>query len=508
MSGPAGAFADPGLARLLGRWNARWAGCELFRTAAGLGWLSLHLQGTGRPAILLTALPGATVILAHTGPLPAPLGQVLAPTRDHPLCRLLQGGRLLACGALTPDRVACFHLTDGAGRDLFLLHKVFGAQGALSLLDSQAKLLWGSHRPPHPLLAAVPPSRVWTAAAENHQEEDHQEPDPGPSPAGEPPGALDLLAAKLAAHLAGQWAVQVKRLQRTTDRLVENVTADLANADRGEAYRRSAEALAANLHRVRQGQNELATIDLRDGSPLTIPLDPALSPAANLDAWFRKAGKAEKGRTILAERLQAATTTASRLAAALQELLDLQDPENRLGAAGPHSPQDGRADPMARLASLQRWRADHRELLPGAVARTGRSRNQTGPEEPLRPFRRYLIDGRWEAWVGRSNQENDELTHRASHPTDLWLHAQGVPGSHVILRTQGHPEQIPHRVLEKAAALAALHSKARHSGLVPVVYTERRYVRKPRKSAPGIAVCQREKTLFVAPAVAEGVVLA
>jgi predicted ribosome quality control (RQC) complex YloA/Tae2 family protein len=163
---------------------------------------------------------------------------------------------------------------------------------------------------------------------------------------------------------------------------------------------------------------------------------------------------------------------------------------------------------MARLAALQRWRADHREWFPDTPPKTQRRRDASGPEEPLRPFRRYLIDGRWEVWVGRSNQENDELTHRASHPADLWLHAQGVPGSHVILRTQGHPEQIPHRVLEKAAGLAALHSKARHSGLVPVVFTERRYVRKPRKTAPGIAVCQREKTLFVAPAVAEGVVLA
>jgi predicted ribosome quality control (RQC) complex YloA/Tae2 family protein len=64
---------------------------------------------------------------------------------------------------------------------------------------------------------------------------------------------------------------------------------------------------------------------------------------------------------------------------------------------------------------------------------------------------------------------------------------------------------VPRTVLEKAAALAALHSKARHSGLVPVVWTERRYVRKPRKAAPGTAVCLREKSLFVEPGVAPGV---
>jgi predicted ribosome quality control (RQC) complex YloA/Tae2 family protein len=116
------------------------------------------------------------------------------------------------------------------------------------------------------------------------------------------------------------------------------------------------------------------------------------------------------------------------------------------------------------------------------------------------------VDDRWEVWVGRNNKENDELTHRASHSKDIWLHAQGVPGSHVILRTAGKPEQVPRTVLEKAAALAAQNSRARHSELVPVIFTEKRYVRKPRKALPGTAVCLREKSLFVAPGLAPGVV--
>jgi predicted ribosome quality control (RQC) complex YloA/Tae2 family protein len=116
------------------------------------------------------------------------------------------------------------------------------------------------------------------------------------------------------------------------------------------------------------------------------------------------------------------------------------------------------------------------------------------------------VDDRWEVWVGRNNKENDVLTHRTAHSLDIWLHAQGVPGSHVILRTGGKPEQVPRSVLEKAAALAAMNSKARHSGLVPVIHTEQRYVRKPRKAPPGTAVCLREKSVFVEPALPQGVV--
>ena len=89
--------------------------------------------------------------------------------------------------------------------------------------------------------------------------------------------------------------------------------------------------------------------------------------------------------------------------------------------------------------------------------------------------------------------------------TSRVVSAQGVPGSHVILRTAGRPEQVPRTILEKAAALAALHSKARHSGLVPVIHTERRYVRKPRKAAAGTAVTLRDKSVFVEPGIAPGV---
>jgi predicted ribosome quality control (RQC) complex YloA/Tae2 family protein len=108
-------------------------------------------------------------------------------------------------------------------------------------------------------------------------------------------------------------------------------------------------------------------------------------------------------------------------------------------------------------------------------------------------------------WVGRSSRENDELTHRAAHSRDLWLHAHGAAGSHVIVRTRGRPDLVPPAVVEKAASLAAFHSKARNSSLVPVVWTEKRFVRKPRKSPPGLAVCLQDRTVMVEPGLAAGV---
>jgi predicted ribosome quality control (RQC) complex YloA/Tae2 family protein len=116
------------------------------------------------------------------------------------------------------------------------------------------------------------------------------------------------------------------------------------------------------------------------------------------------------------------------------------------------------------------------------------------------PYRAYALGGGWEVWVGRSSADNDTLTHELARPHDLWLHAQGAAGSHVILRRgDGSPAQPPPAVLEAAAAAAAFFSQAQHSRLVPVLVTEKRYVRKPRRSPPGTAACLREKTVMVAP---------
>src|SRR5262249_61693240 len=82
------------------------------------------------------------------------------------------------------------------------------------------------------------------------------------------------------------------------------------------------------------------------------------------------------------------------------------------------------------------------------------------------PGRRFVLGDGWELRVGRNNADNDDLTHRFAHPDDVWLHASGVPGSHVVLRMQGRRGNPPRDVLEKAAAFAARYSKAKHAGAV------------------------------------------
>ena len=101
--------------------------------------------------------------------------------------------------------------------------------------------------------------------------------------------------------------------------------------------------------------------------------------------------------------------------------------------------------------------------------------------------------------VGRSGRANDELTFHHSSPNDIWMHARDVAGAHVVLRWPDKDANPPQRDLAEAAVLAALHSKSRTSGLVPVDWTRRKYVRKPRKAKAGSVLVERSKTVFVEP---------
>ena len=114
-------------------------------------------------------------------------------------------------------------------------------------------------------------------------------------------------------------------------------------------------------------------------------------------------------------------------------------------------------------------------------------------------FNRLLLGKKWEVLIGKNAQNNDLLTFKFAHKYDLWLHAQGVSGSHVIIRLLDKNQNPPIEVIRQAASIAAYFSAAKNSSTVPVIYTQVRYVRKPRKAAPGNVLITHEKTIFVKP---------
>jgi predicted ribosome quality control (RQC) complex YloA/Tae2 family protein len=108
-------------------------------------------------------------------------------------------------------------------------------------------------------------------------------------------------------------------------------------------------------------------------------------------------------------------------------------------------------------------------------------------------------------WAGRNSANNDLLTVRHSRPNDLWFHARGVGGSHVVLKVGSAAGDPSKEAIRQAASIAAYYSKHRNAKRAPVAYTEKKYVRKPRGAAPGSVLVDREKVILADPALPQDV---
>jgi len=257
------------------------------------------------------------------------------------------------------------------------------------------------------------------------------------------------------------------QLESTVDgrlRRVTSLEAELEGLEDEDALRSSADILLARYGDVPKGASEVV-LDGFDGASVHIPLDPELEPHENASRLYDRAARVERARKRLPALIGRARAEAERL--------------ERLLA-------------RARVGGVS-----EQELRDALPARPTRDRAGRAATEAL-PYRSYTSTGGLEIRVGRGARHNDDLTFHHSSPGDVWLHARHAAGAHVVLRWNG-PGNPPGRDLSEAAVLAALHSRARTSGSVPVDWTLRKYVRKPKGSPPGKVVIERVHTLFVEP---------
>jgi predicted ribosome quality control (RQC) complex YloA/Tae2 family protein len=293
------------------------------------------------------------------------------------------------------------------------------------------------------------------------------------------------------------------RFRARLARKLEGLRGDLAEAEQAPEHRRRGEALLTYLHQVPARAARVVLPDPADQEHrLEIELDARLKPQENAARYFKRAAKAERGLSEIPPRL----------AGVEAELRALDHVLERARRAEEHAPlPDGAStarhfhDPTLERDlehALARLPATLRQGVAGAPARraaaaTGGRRDERVPGR-LEPRRLRSVEG-WEVLIGRSNEGNDYLTHRLARPEDYWLHVHGAAGSHVVLRRGKGKNEPSKRTLEEVASWAAYYSQARTAGKVPVIVTRKKYVRKPRKAPPGLALCEREKTLMVKP---------
>lgn len=272
---------------------------------------------------------------------------------------------------------------------------------------------------------------------------------------------------------------RVDRALRQASGRVRGIQREMSEAGDPDEFRERANLLLARLGQVRRGASQV-TLTGFQGDPVTITLDPTLTPHENAEALYREAARQERAAKRLPPLL-------AKAEARLQELTRLRDGI----IEGDASPDEIRAvlpgDPDDRRGERGRW----------GDSMSGGGPPRSGGEGRL-PFRRFQSSGGLEIRVGKGSRDNDALTFRHARPDDVWLHAREAGGAHVVLRWTA-PEPPPTRDLAEAAILAALNSRARHAGVVPVDWTRRKYVRKPRKAPPGSVTMERSETLFVEP---------
>ncbi|HUE77261.1 MAG TPA: NFACT RNA binding domain-containing protein [Longimicrobiales bacterium] len=278
---------------------------------------------------------------------------------------------------------------------------------------------------------------------------------------------MEALAAEEApAGLAPEVRAALQARRDHAARRAERLRAEAeAASPKAAALRHRADLLMAQLHGVPKGAEEV-TLDDFEGGEIVVQLDPTRSAAENAGDLYDRARKRQRAAERLPARIRAAEAERDRV--------------------------------DALLAAMDRGEAD-----PGEVARWVKEvRPSEGPSsatEDRLPYHAFLSSGGLEIRVGRSGRANDALTFRHSAPDDIWLHARDVAGAHVILRWTDREQNPPKRDVIEAAVLAALNSRARTSGTVPVDWTRRKYVRKPRKAPPGAVLPERVQTVFVEP---------
>lgn len=253
----------------------------------------------------------------------------------------------------------------------------------------------------------------------------------------------------------------------------------LSQADKLAKIRLHGELLMANAYKLPRGLDRIQLENYYDESmpTITIPIDPKLSPMDNAQKYFKRYHKSKAALGMAQGQIESIQRELDYLEGQIDNLRKCSEESELLEIRAELAAQ-GYMKPDRFPKGRKPGKVQKRQKLPGT--------------KPLH----YLSSDGADIYIGKNNAQNENLTLRFASADDLWLHTKNIPGSHVIVRTDGEPSE---QTLREAAQLAAYYSKARQSAQVPVDYTPRKYIKKPGGSPPGFVVYSTNRTLYVTP---------
>lgn len=253
------------------------------------------------------------------------------------------------------------------------------------------------------------------------------------------------------------------KLSKQEEELLESENADI--------YKVNGELITSYIYMIEKGMDkvEVANFYDPDYKNITITLNKNLTPSENAQKYFKKYNKMKTAKIEITHQIEISKEEINYLE---NILLSIENCEN--------------------LAELN----DIREELikVGYLRSSNKSKKET--KLTTSPHEFMSSDG-FKILVGKNNKQNDHLTLKVANSDDIWMHTKNIPGSHVIIKTNGN--NVPDETILEGAMLAAFFSKGKMSSQVPVDYTKKKNIKKPNGAKPGMVIYETNSTVYVTP---------
>ncbi|MBT8381857.1 MAG: DUF814 domain-containing protein [Ignavibacteria bacterium] len=268
-----------------------------------------------------------------------------------------------------------------------------------------------------------------------------------------------------------KFKIITKHLNRELKKIaskINNLQGTIERGTKEEEYNKIGSLLLININKLKSGMKEIVIEDIYGSNEhIKIKVNPNFSPKKNIDYYFDKSKADKISFQKSKEMLKKAEVDFNNLKR-IEEKLTKIDSLKEL-------------DEIMKELKIKKY-------------------DQKKEKEDLKDkFKQYLVDEKYNVYVGKDSKNNDLLTTKFAKQNDLWFHARSVSGSHVVLRVENTKEVVPKNILKKTASLAAYHSKAKTAGTVPVAYTFKKYVVKKKGDPVGTVHLLREDVLLVKP---------
>ncbi len=276
-------------------------------------------------------------------------------------------------------------------------------------------------------------------------------------------------------RLSQKSAGTVKLINNNIERCEKKILLHTENINKSknrDRYKIFGDLLTANLYRIQPNKDfvEVENYYSDNLEAVKIPLKPELSPSKNAQRYYKLYAKAKATEEHSTVQLK----NAENEKAYLETVLDSVN----------------RASSYTDISEIREELSEQGYIISSNSKKKQKQKKST-------PIEFVSSDG-YTILVGRNNKQNDELTIKSAYSTDIWLHTKNIPGSHVIIRTNGCGE-VPDNTLVEAATIAAYYSKAQNGTGIPVDYTLVKNIRKPNGSKPGFVIYETNYTVYVTP---------